>query len=245
MALFRKSWARVSIVVTAIVAVNTALIFNGSDDIRVNALRSLQSSALLFAVCIAVSLALFTNYVKGIRDSFLNRSSKIRDMLEKIFDEFKDTEDPDVKEIIDRTVVPLLNMTTDDWIRFVQANSILERLTDPLTRLHERDKSFIPRYFLRVEDEMRELAKGYIRIVASSIHVETVSGAFYLVTFGILCIGLSFAVPVGQMGDLVIASATTAIVSFGAIELLLILSYLRQEAREEGYGVNSDETDDA
>lgn len=231
--LVRKSWFRLLTVALALACANALFIYVPSDSFRSEAIKAIQGSTLLFAICAALSIALFSNYVKGIREAYLKRVADVRDRLENFFDEHGKSNDPDVQKILMDCIVPLLNLTTRQWMVFDPINEIMDKITEPATKLHTREKTFIPRHLLRIEDEINEIGLLYIRRVISGIHLKTISGTFILVAVGMLTLGFSYLIPAGRMSDLVIVNISTTIVVLAVLELLLILSYLQQEGREE------------
>jgi len=116
---------------------------------------------------------------------------------------------------------------------FDPINEIMDKITEPATRLHAREDTFLPRHLLRIEAEINEIGLLYIRRVVSGLHLKTISGSFLLIVLGMLALGFSYLIPAGSVGDLVIVNISTAIVVLTVLELLLILSYLQQEGREE------------
>ncbi len=233
MAIIRNSWFRLLIVGLALASVNSILIYAPSAAARGKALTALQSSTLLFAICAALSIALVSNYVKGLRETYLKRVSNVRDMLEKFFDNHNTSNDPDIKEILVNYILPLLYLSTREWLMFDPIKDITKKITKPLEKLHARDYTFLPRHLLRIEDEINEIGLLYIRRICSDIHLKTISGTFGLVAVGIIALGFLYLLPTGISSDLIVVSISTTIVVLAVLELLLILSYLQQEGREE------------
>jgi hypothetical protein len=231
--LLRKSWFRMVLVAVALVAVTAMYPYLDGDRLRDGMARALQASTLLFAVCTALSLAVLNNYVKGLKDAALKRISDARTILEKLYDEFYESDDPDIQEIVNHYLLPLLSFSTPQWLAFDPLKPALERIVEPLTRLHERNPAIAPRYFLRLEDEINELGILYIRRVISGLHAQTIEGSFLLVCVGIVGIFIAAVLPPSFALNFVAVSSATAIAVLAVLELLLLVSYVRQEAREE------------
>lgn len=241
--LLRKSWFRLILVTAAVVAVAAFYPFAEVDRLREGMAKVLQSATLLFTVCSAISLAVFNNYVKGLKDAALKRITDVRGIIEKLYDEFHDAEDEDLQEIVNCYLLPLLSLPTPQWLDFEPLKPILERIVEPLTRLHERNPTIAPRYFLRLEDEINELGILYIRRIVSDLHTRTIVGAFQFVCVGIISICIVAILPISFTLNFIAIATATAITALAILELLLLLSYIKQEAREE-LPNDSDDTDD-
>ena len=240
----RKSWFRVCIVILTLTALNYCLPYADLASLREGASKALQATALIFAVCTALALAVLNNYVKGLRESSLKRIDDIRSLIEKLYDEHKCSNDPDIREIADDYLLPLLGFTTDHWLLFDPIKPTLEKIVEPGTRLHARDDSVLPRYFLRLEDEINQLGILYIRRVIAGLHLQTIRGVFILVCVGILTIVAAFALPSTPIANTVSINASFGVIAFSIIELLLLMSYIAQEAEEETPEVDVDPDDE-
>ncbi len=61
-------------------------LLNSDDVSRSDALAAIKNSTLIFTLCAVLSMALFTNYIKGIRDSYHNQVVVIRNFLGEFLD---------------------------------------------------------------------------------------------------------------------------------------------------------------
>jgi membrane protein implicated in regulation of membrane protease activity len=231
--LIRKSWFRICVIGFALVALNSCLPGADLATLREGASRALQATALIFAVCTALALAVLNNYVKGLKESSLKRITDIRSLVEKLYDEHKNSSDPDIQEIIREYLLPLLSFTTNHWLAFDPIKPTLEKIVEPGTRLHAKDGSVLPRYFLRLEDEINQLGILYIRRVIAGLHLRTIQGVFILVCVGIITIVAAFTLPSTPLANLVSINGSFAVIVFSVLELLLLMSYIAQEAEEE------------
>jgi hypothetical protein len=195
--------------------------------------KALQATTLLFAVCAAMSIALFTNYIRGLRDTYLAKMSEIRNLLEKFFDEHNDSRDPDIESLINEFVIPLLGSNTDEWFQFEKINEIRKTIVTPVARLHKKKNWFLARYLLRFEDEINELGLLHIRCVVTELHIKNISGTFFLIAFGMSVLGMSYLFPNSPRGNFIVMALSASVVIFAVLEVLLILSYFKQEARDE------------
>jgi hypothetical protein len=231
--LIRQSWFRVGVVCVVLVALNLCLPEANLAILRDGASKALQATALIFAVCTALALAVLNNYVKGLKEASLKRISDIRSIVEKLYDDHIDSEDSDIQEIIHDYLLPLLNFTTYHWLAFNPIKATLEKIVKPGTRLHAKDSSMLPRYFLRLEDEINQLGILYVRRVIAGLHLQTIRGVFILVCIGIVTIVAAFTLPSNPLADTVSINASFAVIAFSVVELLLLTSYISQEAQEE------------
>lgn len=199
---------------------------------------------MVFTICAALSIAFYSNFVRGLRDSFIQRVSKVRDLLEDFFDNFKDSDDPDVKAFLHEYIIPLLSLSTREWHTYEEVRAINNKNIDPIVkRIHKQNHLLLPRYLLRIEDELNETGLLFIRRLISELHVQIISGTFHLIAFGILTVGLSYLIDDSSSGNSIIVNLSIAVIAFALLELLLILSFMQQEAREEGIRPWSEEED--
>ena len=112
--LLRKAWFRVFLVSIAILATNGVLLAWPPANLRQEALRSLQAATFPFAICTAISLALLSNYVNGLREAYLLRVRDIRTALEHFYDTHQASRDKDIKRVMDVYIFPLLSFNTGE-----------------------------------------------------------------------------------------------------------------------------------
>lgn len=225
---------RIFLVTIMILVTSAVALISPPETLRQDALKALQSATFLFAICAAISLALYTNYVKGLRESYLKRLLDVRSALENFYDEHRNTQDADVQSLLNTYIIPLLFLNTHQWMTYdPYVREILPKVVAPAAAIHGKDPVFVARYLLRIEDETNELGLLYLRRVITRLHLETINGAFVLVAVGIGALGFTYLLPSGFVGDFLIVNIASAIVTFAIIELLILLSYLQQEGREE------------
>lgn len=240
MTLIRKCWFRLFIVSVALVMMTAYFPYADFSLLRDGYTKALQASTLLFAVCTALALAIVNNYVKGLKESSLNRIATIRDLIEKIYDESKASSDPYINEIVNDYLIPLLGFSTEEWLLFDPIKPILDKIQKPTEKIVEHDIIYVSRYLLRLEDEINELGILYIRRVVSELHVKTIRGVFYLICVGIGSLLAAFTLPHNQTGNLISIYASLATIIFSILELLFLLSFIEQEGREEYPYINHD-----
>jgi hypothetical protein len=220
-----------------VAAINVAVMlfypFADAEPLRESVARALQASTLLFAICSALSLAVLNAYVTGLKQIAIRRLSDVRTLLEKIYDEFHSTKDQDLQEIVQSYVLPLLNFSTEEWLAYDPIRTILERITPPLERLHQRNPVLIPRHFLRLEDEINELGLLFVRRIISGLHAETIRGSFLLVCVGIVVIFTIAILPHSFTMSFVSTTSAMTVATLAILELAILVSYIQQEAREE------------
>jgi len=229
----RKLWFRLAVLFAVLLIVTTVIFHFPREQLRSDALKSLQGATLIFAICSAVSLALFSNYVKGVRDSYMKQLTIVRGMLNEVYDDHKDSADQAMRQFVTKFVVPLLDLGLTDWLAFEPINAARDNSEELAEKFGKKNRTFVSRYLLRFEDELNELGRIFVRRIVLRVHVQAMSGSFLLVAFAVACIGFSFLVPDSAAGDVVICLVVAAIVTLAVLELFVIISYLQQEASEE------------
>lgn len=200
---------------------------------RTEAIRALQGTALLFTVCAAMALALYSNSVRGLRKMSVERIAKARDLVEKIFDETKTAKDGDIRELREKYICPLLMLSTKEWLQFDPVKEINEKLQPVAEALGRQGSLLLPRYLLRLEDEINEIGLLHISRVITGLHIRNISGTFLLIGSAVMVVGLSYMIPNNPIGNLVSVNLSISFVVFAVMELFLMLSYFQQEARAE------------
>lgn len=239
--LIRSSRSRLLIICFGLVILNFTLPYIDANILREGLAKALQASTLLFAVCTALSLAILNSYVKGLKEAALKRISDTRDLIEKLYDEFHESEDPDLKIIVCDYLLPLLSFSTNEWLSFDPINDARKGMEEPLTRIHERNDVIVPRYFLRLEDEINELGILYVRRVISGLHSDTIKGSLLLVCVGIVALVFVMGAPAGLVTTSLAINVSLAIIAFAVLEILLLTSFIMQESEEELPDYSSDD----
>ena len=185
---------------------------------------------------------MFTNYVRGLSLAYEDKVSDVRDLLEDFLDDHIDSDDPDLQIFISLYVVPLLSLDMQSWHSYEPVREIIHQreLDESAFRLNKNYPTFLPRYLLCLEDMINQVAVLYIRRVVSQLHTENVSGTFLLVAFGIAVLALSNFLPQTSTWNIIVVWLSLSVVVLAIVELLLILSYLKQEASEELPGDDED-----
>lgn len=234
MTLIRKRWFRI---VAVLVAVAGGSILLGTSQnwfsLRVAAVTALQSVALLYAVLSALSIALYSNYVKGLRDSYIKQIASIRDLLEEFFDKYSASKDADVQEIIGTHIYPLLQLGHDDWLAFDGVSAMRGNVDEAATRLANRESWILTRYLVRIEDELNELGLMFIRRLVTQVHLDLIRGTFLLIVVAMVTIALAHVLPDHQTTNAIVVALSSALVVWACIQTLLLLSFYEQEAADE------------
>jgi len=242
-ALLRYTLARIVILCAALALTGVLLVYTASlSNLRAQATSALQAVTVLFAVTTALSITLYSNHVKGLRDRSLQQIRVIRDQLEMFFDEFSGSTDENIQTIIDEFVFPLMNLRTSDWLDYEKVREMRDgHLEQALIGLHKRERTFLARHLLRIEDELNELGVMFIQRVCTTLHVGTIRGAFALTVVGMLSIAVAHLLPSGVTASEIVISIAAAVIVCAVMETLLLVSWFTQLGRDEIGEMNSDD----
>ncbi len=230
----RKPFFRITLTAGLAFLASAWLAINYNEEIRDNALEALRSITFAFSVCVAASLVVFSNYVRGAKDAYFKRVSTIRDTLEKMVDSYKGTEIEEIKELVSTFALPLLRLDRQQWSDIYVVTSTYDNINLAGEKAHSKDPLLLPRFLIRIEDDINDLGELFIRRVASEVHFKNIEGTFLLVPIAFACIALNFILPRNEPFDLLLIALVVVLIVSTVFELLLIVSYLKQEAHEEG-----------
>lgn len=97
-----------------------------------------------------------------------------------------------------------------------------------------KDKELlIDRYLLPFEDAINELAVVWIRRILVKHHIQILVDSFGLVVLAMLTMAIGSLLPDRLAISVLVINISVGILAFAPVQLLLTLSYLRQEASEE------------
>lgn len=237
MKLIRKLWFRV-LVVNVVIAGGLFLLALTIDtswfQLRNASLLALQSVTLVYAVLSALSIALYSNYIKGIRENYIKQTLTIRDLLEKFFDEYATSEDDDIQEIIAKVVYPLLQYDNDEWLDYDSIKAIRVNINTPAERLITRKMSWLlTRHLVRLENGLNELGLMFIRRIITKVNIDLIRGTFTLIVLAVISIALAHLLPNYKIINAVIVVFNSVMITWACIQILLILSFFEQEAINE------------
>ncbi|RTL55459.1 MAG: hypothetical protein EKK46_06940 [Rhodocyclaceae bacterium] len=234
MHLVRKPWFRVTVVLTAVACSSLLLAFSSTwHSLRLASVTALQSVTLLYAVISALSIALYSNYVKGLRETYLKQVSNVRDLLEKFFDEHASSDDPDIQEIIGDFIYPLLQLAQDEWLTFDEVSAARGNIDEAALRLRERKPWILWRHLLRIEDELNELGLIFIKRLVTQVNVDLIRGTFMLIVVAMTAIALAHVLPDISAVNALVVAFCSALIAWAAIQTILLLSFYEQEALHE------------
>lgn len=230
----RKWWFKSIMLVASLIIGGLLLKISPSWIIlRTNVAIALQSTTLLFSIISALSMALYSNYIKGLKKNYLDKISIIRNLLYEFFDKHFSSKDKDIQEIIEKQIIPLMNLGNRDWLDFDNVKDMGDDIEKSLDRLHKRKKWFLPRNLLQLEDEINELGILYIRRVVAQIYIDKIRITFTLIIAGMLVIASSYLLPDNLYLNAILVAISITIIITAIIETLSLLSYVAQEAKEE------------
>lgn len=229
----REFWRKVIVIGIPITVITAVYPYIDNQLLRESVTGAFQASALLFAICATVSLVIIANYVKGLKDSAIQRVDEIRSTLEKLFDKFFEENDRDLHRIVEESIVPLLSLNTEEWLDYNSVSSIYDRVSGPIERYCQRVPEAAARYFLRLENEINELAVLHLRMIIVGVGSRIVRGTFHLVSVGILTLFLIAFLPLNDVGNYLAITMAVSVAIFAVLELQLLVTYLMFNTKNE------------
>lgn len=233
-ALIRQMWFRITVVTLVVLGIAAIFPEQQSTDFRKSLAGAYQATLVVFSICFALALALVNNYVKGLREAASKRISDIRSMIEKVYDEMKSSKDEDAMKVVKHFLIPAMSADAKEWHDHMAIQPIWDRLYEPLQSLHARYPNYVPRHFLRLEDEYNELGLLLIRRILIPIHTAAINGALLLLATAIAGIFVVALMPYSLQGNLIASLISASMGALAVLELWLLAAALNQEAEEEG-----------
>ncbi|MCG8037762.1 MAG: hypothetical protein JAZ19_12095 [Candidatus Thiodiazotropha taylori] len=211
--------------------------------LRESIANALKSITLIFALLVALSIAFFNNNINGLHKLYSEKVMSIRDKLESFHDLFHKSEDELIKQLYGSLINPLLCLSYEEWMTFDKANSIRTNNDELLEKIQDANQEILPRYLLRIEDEINLLGLLFIRRILVSSNMKIMEGGIILVITGMVSIALSYVLPSMDLFNYLAILFGAAVISLALIEVVFILSYYRQVSRdEEGILLEDEET---
>lgn len=242
MHLIRKRWFRILAVLTVVTGSSMLLIFSPEWHLlRVSSVTALQSVTLLYAVTSALSISLYSNYVKGLRETYLKQVSSVRDLVENFFDKYATSSNPDLQEIIGNFIYPLLQLGHDEWLSFEAVKEARGDIDEAALRLQKTQPWILWRHLLRIEDELSELGLIFVKRVVTQVNIDLIRGTFILIVVAMTAISLAYVLPTHALVDAVVVALNSALITWAAIQTILLLSFYEQEALHEIGPLSKDE----
>ena len=230
----RKSWFRISLVAGILIAVNFYAISNDSFlELRENSTNLIKSIAFIFAIISTLSLAIFFNYIRGLRKDYAEQIRRVRKVCWEFYEKHNNSPDQIVRDIIDNNVSKLLKLSFKDFFNYENYHAWSEEVECNLSNIKTDKNEVIFKHLTLIEDEINELGLLYVRNVVSLVHYELINGTFFLILFGIISLLTGSLLPHNTILDPAVANSNIIFFIFTIIEIILIVSFLKQEAREE------------
>lgn len=231
-------WFRV-LTVTGVLSVTDFFVLRpeNMEIMRQQYLAALQGITVIFAILVAISVAFLMNYVRGIRNSYITQVRYIRKHLWEFYEKYKSSTSPRIQHLISNAIFPLIHLDLKDWLHIENVkewskNIKAENLTDILK--NERDPDIVLlKYLIPLEEEMNELGLLAVRSMISAVQADIVSGAFQLVCVAMVSIVLGHVLSSGLTTNFIVVNMIAAVIVLAIFELLWIVSFVQQEAREE------------
>lgn len=236
----RRIWFRLLITVIAMVGIDLLVLSsNNIYSYRRAFLDALVATSLIFAITASLILAIINNYVKGLREQFVEQARRVRRLVWDCYDKFADSGDPAFQDFLRNHIHPLLEKSLRDWSQIENIQIWGKGIEEQLMKLLKTDNppprlyAFIYQYLQPLEDEVNELGLLYIRRAASVLHSKTATGVYYLLSFAVIVITFGRVMPSAPRIDIAVLNGSVAVITYAVLELLFVLSFVLQEVREE------------
>ena len=238
----RRIWFRLLIVAIAMVGIDLLVLPTGDiSPYRKGILDTLVATSLIFAITASLILAIINNYVKGLRDQFMEQTRRVRRLAWECNDYFSITDKHEFQDVFKNHVSPLLEKSLREWAQIENIQNWGKGIEEQLNKLLKIEKvssklyELIYKYLLPIEDEINELGLLYIKRISSELHAKIATGVFYLITFAVVAITLGRVLPSTYTVDLAILNVSTAVITYSVLELLFVLSFVLQQIKEETF----------
>lgn len=231
----RRIWFRIAAVTFTLAILNYFKLGTDSTIFREQSISALLSITVIFAITSAFSLALHFNYVRGLRFQFLNQLRSVRKKIWDFYEETQQYTDPKIQDLIHKHIVPLLQFSKTDWFEFNEVKSWskgIDKSVDDIKSGNEKN-IILFKHLLPLEEEVNELGLLFIRSIVSPVLIKLTTGVFSLIAIAISIIFFGKILPYGTIQNIILANSAIIACCYAVLELLHILSYLKQEAKEE------------
>ena len=225
-----------------IAVIGVDLLVLSSHDIsnyRHSFLDALIATSLIFAITAGLILAIINNYVKGLREQFIEQARRVRQLAWDCYDNFIGVDNKEFQTFFSAHVRPLAEKSLREWSKIENIQNWGKGIEEQLMKLLKMDNppvglyKFIYRYLLPLEDEISQLGLLYIKRVSASLHAKNASGVYYLLCLAVVVIAFDKVLPSTPTLNLLVLNGAVAIVTYAILELLFVLSFVLQEVREE------------
>lgn len=209
------------------------------SNYRRSFLDALIATSVIFAITAGLILAIINNYVKGLREQFIEQARRVRQLAWDCYDYFVGIDNQEFQTLLSAHVRPLAEKSLREWSQIENIQNWGKGIEEQLMKLLKMDNpppgryKLIYRYLLPLEDEISQLGLLYIKRVSASLHAQTAAGVYYLLCFAVVVIALGKVLPSTPTLNLAVLNGAAAVVTYAILELLLVLSFTLQEVREE------------
>lgn len=237
----RRRSFRLLLVFITVIGVDL-LVLSSSNDItnyRRSFLDALIATSLIFAITAGLILAIINNYVKGLREQFIEQARRVRQLAWDCYDNFVGIDNKEFQTFFSAHIRPLAEKSLREWSKIENLQNWGKGIEDQLMKLLKMDNPppslyrFIYRYLLQLEDEMNQLGLLYVKRVSASLHAKNATGVYYLLCFAVAVIALDKVLPTTATLNLAVLNCSAALITYAILELLFVLSFVLQEVREE------------
>src|SRR5664280_2219549 len=228
--------------ITVIIMIGVDLIVLSSHvtlDYRQSSLEALIATSIIFAITAGLILAIINNFVKGLRDQFIEQARRVRQLAWECYDNFVKVDNQEFRTFFSKHILPLAEKGLREWSEMENIQNWGKDIEKGLIKLIKMDNhapgiyEFLYRYLLPLEDELNILGLLYIKRVLVLRHATTATGVYYLLCFAVVVITLGKVLPATPTFNLLVLNGAIAVITYAILELLFVLSFTLQEVREE------------
>jgi hypothetical protein len=176
MPLIRRMSFRLALVIAAMIG--TDLLVLSTHDIvnfRRSFLDAVIAVSLIFAITTGLIMAIINNYVKGLREQFMEQARRVMKLAWDCRDYFAGIDSAEFQKFFSQYVCPLAEKSLRQWSQIENIQNWEKGIEDNLPKLMKMDNpppglyTLIYRYLLPLEDEISQLGLLSIRRAAATL----------------------------------------------------------------------------
>jgi hypothetical protein len=229
----RNTWFRIVLVLTVLLTVNLAVYGFNLPFNRTDAISSFRGILILLSISTALTIAIFTSFIKGTKEKFVQNIDDVRELLESIVDEIAGRKEECFNSLLEKFVVPLSELHTNDWLNSDNTDGPFNELEEYFDELIISGPNLIYNQLASIDRKRYDIFVSMVRLVKNGIYLENLKGTFLLVICTGVASGFLFLMPHTDIGNFLVLNLITMLVMFSLIELYFIFTWLYQEGKEE------------
>ena len=232
----RHMWVRLGLAGAAM-AILTLILLLAADPNALSGrlVSSVPGISVVLAVMSTLVLVIMSHSVFGLRDRVRDQTRRVWELAWQAHEEFALSEGEAAQEIANKHIGQLLDLPLDQYHDPENYLGWKDNIDELLDKLREEPGAYrlMFRYLLPLESELNELSILYLRRRIARFHLRTLSESFVLVVIAICVVVLGTIFPGGRAISIVLANSALGVIVLSPLQLLVVLSYVRQEALEE------------